>query len=345
MLKEDEQLEKKALNQEVFENIIVNYSRLEESITNELHFQVKHGGSLGTFRELLWKELFEALVPKKFVVVHSVFIIDSYGSVSKEVDLAIIDEMYTPYIFRRNNLKFIPVEAVAVAIQCKSQDLDQDNIDKWIKSIKDLQTSDRGIARTIGNVISKEFNAANNQSEKKTENLIKETEDQECTKCRCKKCSGENKKQSSTQTATRPILILCHLSKQEKHEENTTKENNTIVMMKQFDFSLWAKFDDKNIHVFISKSFNHLSEAYFQLNHHGEEKNPHAKEIDLKSNHGDDLSFDHYRVRENGKEVSLLSFNFILNQALMLINNPMFFPHLAYVEQFNSVLKGMKEEG
>lgn len=315
MLKEDEQLEKKALNQEVFENIIVNYSRLAESITNELHFQVEHGSSLGAFRELVWKKLFEAIVPKKFVVVHSVFIIDSNGSVSKEVDLAIIDEMYTPYIFRRDNLKFIPVEAVAVAIQCKSKDINQEEINKWIKSIKKLQTSDRGIARIISDVVSKEFKV-------------------------------ENKPRLSTQTATRPILILCHLSEQSKDGKN-----KTIEVMKQFDFALWAKIgeeekeNNKNIHVFISKSFNHLSEAYFQLNHHGEEKNPHAKEIDLKSNHGDDLSFDHYRVRENGKEVSLLSFNFILNQALMLINNPMFFPHLAYVEQFNSVLKGMKEEG
>lgn len=339
-------MSKNTINEEVFENIIVNYSKLEESITNELHFQVEHGSSLGAFRELVWKKLFEAIVPKKFVVAHSVFIIDSYGSVSREVDLAIIDEMYTPYIFRRDNLKFIPVEAVAVAIQCKSKEFDQDDITKWVESIKELQTSDRGIARTIGNVISKEFNAANNQSEKKTENLIKETEDQECTKCRCKKCAGENKRKLSTQTATRPILILCHLSEQSKDGKN-----KTIEVMKQFDFSLWAKFDnekkeyDKNIDVFISESFNHLSKAYFQLNHHGEEKNPYAKRIDLKNDQGNDLSFDDFRVRKSGHEVSLLSFNFILNQALMLINNPMFFPHLAYVEQFNRVLKGMKEEG
>uniref|UniRef100_UPI003FA486C2 hypothetical protein n=1 Tax=Enterocloster clostridioformis TaxID=1531 RepID=UPI003FA486C2 len=35
------------------------------------------------------------IVPKKFVIEHSVFIIDSAGNVSKEVDLAIINT-YTP---------------------------------------------------------------------------------------------------------------------------------------------------------------------------------------------------------------------------------------------------------
>ena len=45
-----------------------------------------------------------------------------------------------------------------------------------------------------------------------------------------------------------------------------------------------------------------------------------------------------YRTGNNGsdkEELSLMSFNFQLNQILMLINNPMLFPHLDYVEMFN----------
>uniref|UniRef100_UPI0034E8BE75 DUF6602 domain-containing protein n=2 Tax=Enterocloster clostridioformis TaxID=1531 RepID=UPI0034E8BE75 len=44
----------------------------------------------------MWLQLFQMIVPNKFVIEHSVFIIDSAGNVSKEVDLAIINT-YTPY--------------------------------------------------------------------------------------------------------------------------------------------------------------------------------------------------------------------------------------------------------
>ena len=59
-------------------------------------------------------------------------------------------------------------------------------------------------------------------------------------------------------------------------------------------------------------------------------------------------SLDEYKIctrDSNGageQELSLMSFNFQLNQILMLINNPMLFPHLDYVDMFNGF--GQKEE-
>lgn len=61
------------------------------------------------------------VIPKKYCIEQGVFIIDSYGKISNEVDLAVFDEMYTPYIFNYEEIKFIPIEAVAAVIQCKSQ--------------------------------------------------------------------------------------------------------------------------------------------------------------------------------------------------------------------------------
>ncbi len=83
-----------------------------------------HGSSIGSAREDIWGQLFDMIIPKKFVIEHSVFlIIDSEGNVSHEVDLAILDETYTPYIFRYGRLKFIPIEAVAVVVECKSKSM------------------------------------------------------------------------------------------------------------------------------------------------------------------------------------------------------------------------------
>lgn len=49
--------------------------------------------------------MFTKIIPKKFVIAQSVFIIDTFGKVSREVDLAIFDETYTPYIFSECELK------------------------------------------------------------------------------------------------------------------------------------------------------------------------------------------------------------------------------------------------
>ena len=42
-----------------------------------------------------------------------------------------------------------------------------------------------------------------------------------------------------------------------------------------------------------------------------------------------------YVVKYDKEEYALLSFIFQFNQMLMMINNPMFFPHMAYVKMFN----------
>ena len=48
------------------------------------------------------------------------------------------------------------------------------------------------------------------------------------------------------------------------------------------------------------------------------------------------IKMEEYQVLDKDKKpISLMTFNFQLNQLLMLINNPMLFPHRAYVGLFN----------
>lgn len=44
------------------------------------------------------------------------------------------------------------------------------------------------------------------------------------------------------------------------------------------------------------------------------------------------------------EENVLLSLIFQLNQLLMVLNNPMLFPHRAYADMFNRILKGYDRE-
>lgn len=316
--------EKKPVNiDKVLDTILENYKRLEQSMVHELYFQNEHGTTIGTFREVLWKDLFEQLVPKKFVVEQSVFIMDSKRKVSKEVDLVILDEIYTPYIFRQGHLKFIPIEAVAVAIECKSENLDATVIKNWTQSINDLKTSDRGIARLFSHVQSKEpFKPSSEQAERSVPPQ----------KCEVPQCLMQKKgPKPLTQTGTRPILIFCHMSKQSKDRDNVT-----VDLEKEFDITLWAqeKGDDRSIRVAVNDRFKELSDVYKRLNHDPYHEAGYEDAI-IKNANLDGLSLDNYRIRNGVEEVSLLTLNFMLNQALMLINNPMFFPHLAYVELFN----------
>lgn len=282
-------------------DIIHNYVSEERSMVSQLYFKYRnHGTTVGGFREDLWKEMFENIVPKKFVVEQSVFIIDSNGQVSKEVDIAIFDEMYTPYIFRKGKLKFIPIEAVAVVVECKSTSGGTNSLKEWTQSIKNLNTSRKAITRMHSGII--------------TEN-------------------GDGRKLS--QTATRPILVYCYLGDKREAEA------------KLFDFALHADEEQGRILIYYEENST-LKDWYRDLNHAddtvknglinegiGFEDEDNLSEGTKKTNY----HLDEYLIETNKKNeklvVSLLSFNFMLNQLLMLINNPILFPHMAYVEMFN----------
>lgn len=276
-------------------DIIHNYVETERSMVSQLFFKHQHGSSIGGFREEIWKEFFKQVVPRKFVVEQSVFIIDSLGQVSNEVDLAIFDETYTPYIFRKGKLKFVPIEAVAVAVECKSLSANYDNLKTWKESISDLRTSRNAIARMHGYIA--------------TENLGKE----------------------STQTGTRPLLVYCYMGKNQPQNAGL------------FDFALRADKELCRISIHRNDELCTLKEWFNSLNH----SDPEVGESLINEGTGfendsseqkrrTNYDLDEYRVfAGDQQEVSLLSFNFQLNQLLMLINNPMLFPHKAYVDLFN----------
>lgn len=72
----------------VVENIRENYQSLEGMISKQLFMGNElHGPTTGSFREEIWAGLFGQILPKKFVIEQSAFIIDSEEGISKEIDL------------------------------------------------------------------------------------------------------------------------------------------------------------------------------------------------------------------------------------------------------------------
>lgn len=283
-------------------HIKINYKRMEKEIVNQLYFQVKHDSTTGHYRETVWKGMFERIIPKKFVIEQSVFIIDSKGAVSREVDLAIFDEMYTPYIFRYGELKFIPIEAVAAVVECKSTKLTTKVLSEWTKSINELKTSPRSIVRTIREVV----------------------------------CGTEEKPSVPTQTGTRPLRILCCLQ-----EKDSNKKGKQL-----FDVVIIANADAEKLDIKWNSEQENLYEWYVELNHADKsEANRNKKKVGQreKEEEAANYTLEDYQIHHGGTELSLLTFHFQLNQLLMLINNPMMFPHLAYVKMFDD--NCFQEEG
>lgn len=282
---------------DILQDIKNNYQNIEESLVRQLNMKNSiHPTTTGTAREDTWKQLFEMIIPKKFVIEQSVFIIDSsfedeksQTGISKEVDLAIIDETYTPYIFQYGRIKFIPIEAVAVVVECKSGSA---NTEDWCQRIDNLRTSDESIARMA---------------------------------------NGMAMGGTDMQKSTRPIKILCTMDKKGEDLKNESKGENENTV--NYDITIVAKEKLLKLDVSFNEKFQELGNIYKELNHASldnlsEKANVAINELESKS-------VTNLEVNNH----SLLSFNFQLNQILMLINNPLLFPHLAYVQMFNKVVK------
>lgn len=323
--------------QKHIQDIKNNYRKMERELVTQLNYEVgNHQGTAGTNREEIWVDFFRRIVPKKFNIARSVFIIDSKGNCSNEVDIAIYDEQYTPYIFNYGSIKFIPVEAVAAVVQCKSKNLNGDSLKKWAKSVGELQTSVDSIARIAAEVhIGVIKNAAGDPEGSKSSKPI--------------------------QTATTPIKLLCHLNIDESKTENSYGRNHFDIVIEAYQKRSETKDssgetknnkeenkDDKiagrerdrfdgNLKITFHKNKN-LYDVLCQYNRANMYRLNKEMEGILKSDVEKVLKerkLDDYRIEENEEEYTLLSFIFQFNQMLMLINNPMFFPHKAYVDMFN----------
>lgn len=286
-----------------------NYKNLEQSILKQLLLETpNHHSTSGTHREKVWESLFRQIIPQKFSIAQGVFIIDSSQDtqVSPEVDLVIYDEQYTPYIFNYGNIKFIPIEAVSVVIQCKSKNVkkkaDTTILEEWVTRLEKLNTNAESIARIATGIATSSV---------------------------------------STQKGTRPIKILCALDK------CSDKENKPKF---GFDISMYPKESKKGgkdyqLCIDYSDEVKNLYSAYNRFNNKGEEllseeellsKDNTLSNSELKKreefNALNKKSIDDLEVTDN----AILSLIFQLNQLLMLINNPMLFPHQAYVNMFNN---------
>lgn len=294
---------------EVLLTIARNYKDIETSIVNQLLLEVpNHYPTGGSYREAVWESLFKMVVPRKYCIEQGVFIIDAFGHKSKEVDLAIFDELYTPYIFNYGKIKFIPIEAVAAVVQCKSGNLDKKAIEEWEESIRVLTTSMDSVARMATYMV---------------DNLD----------------NPHNRKNDLTQTATRPVKILCTLA----------GKNSLNKYIDRFDIILSVDKEEKKLYKRIpgetwslenwNDSMNHAIQGSKDLQDIEYRKSRKMSLATKRENLLQELKVSQTVKIDEEEENVILSLIFQLNQLLMVINNPMLFPHHAYAKRFSDIFK------
>jgi len=204
---------------------------------------------------------------------------------------------------------------VAVVIQCKSRKLVAKNLKEWADSIDVLKTSNDSIVRLATYIH-----------------------------------LGEPQEESGNkpiQTATRPIKILCHIPVDETNTDNSKGRDKFDIVIEAYQNSKSDKNKDKNTSkeashdgnlkiTFADKDLLKVLQKYNQADKDDSLETSGKNFEKLK-----ERKIGDYKVGHKTKEYTLLSFIFQFNQILMMINNPMFFPHKAYVDMFN---KDIQEE-
>ena len=118
--------------------------------------------------------------------------------------------------------------------------------------------------------------------------------------------------------------------------------NNPKEKSKESNYSgnLNITFKDNNLYDVLcqyNRNKEHKKDKIYEKNEDEIDKK-YEEYVDSKGNIHEKLKerkISDYVVKYDKEEYALLSFIFQFNQMLMMINNPMFFPHMAYVKMFN----------
>lgn len=101
-----------------------------------------HPVAKGDASELCWSEMLEIYLPKRYSVEKKAFVIDSNGVCSDQIDIVIHDRQYSPFIFNKDDIKYIPAESIHAVFEAKPT-LDKGNIEYAAGKLKSARCLER----------------------------------------------------------------------------------------------------------------------------------------------------------------------------------------------------------
>lgn len=116
---------------------------LNRQVLNELDLAkaISHPGESGRAREQIISAFFSRLLPRSFGISTG-FIIDTTGTVSRQIDLVIYRNDYHP-VFEIGGIKHFPVESVVVVMENKASIAGTNALRQALENIKSVKVLDR----------------------------------------------------------------------------------------------------------------------------------------------------------------------------------------------------------
>jgi hypothetical protein len=108
----------------------------------------EHPSASGTATEQHWLDLFNRYLPQRYRATPA-FVIDSEGHRSRQIDIAIYDNLYSPLLFPHKSGLHIPAESIYAVFEVKPTFSKQ-----WIRDAGEKAASVRALHRTSVKVIS-----------------------------------------------------------------------------------------------------------------------------------------------------------------------------------------------
>jgi hypothetical protein len=132
----------------------LNLADVFHSVQQEMLAQLAVGGffehpsAAGTASEHHWLDLLNRYLPQRYRAA-SAFIIDSEGRRSRQIDIAIFDNLYSPLLFPHKSGLHIPAESVYAVFEVKPTFSKQ-----WLRDAAQKAASVRSLHRTSVRVMS-----------------------------------------------------------------------------------------------------------------------------------------------------------------------------------------------
>ncbi len=126
----------------------INIKKLFTALDEEMRFklsskidEIYHPTAKGEESELNWIGLLKTYLPERYTV-DSGFVVDHKGNISEQIDIIIYDRHFTPFIFRGENVIYIPAEGVYAVFEVKPN-FDQENYNYAVKKLKSVKLLER----------------------------------------------------------------------------------------------------------------------------------------------------------------------------------------------------------
>lgn len=100
--------------------------------------EIYHPTAKGDESELNWIGLLRTYLPERYTV-DSGFVVDHKGNISDQIDIIVYDRHFTPFIFRGENVAYIPAEGVYAVFEVKPH-LDKKYFRYAVKKLKSVKS-------------------------------------------------------------------------------------------------------------------------------------------------------------------------------------------------------------